>query len=127
MWSAGRRHAIFHFISVLFNVFTSIHAIPTSNLSIAQTKDSIYNQLINGQNLIVHEKKGAVFSRVGYYYEIDDIFGLTVTVPFSQYLCYILPMEQVEKLSLCLGYHPSELSCKQDFGQDLGYRNVSRS
>ena len=26
-----------------------------------------------------------------------------------------------------LEIHPSELSCKQDLGQDLGYRNVSRS
>ena len=101
MWSAGRHQALFRFISVLFNVFTSIHTIPTSNLSIAQTKNI---QLINGQNLIAREEQGVVFSRVGYYYEIDDIFGLTVTVPVSQYLCYMLPMEQVEKLSLCLDY-----------------------
>jgi hypothetical protein len=88
----------------LFNLFTHVHSVPINDLSIAQPKDSVYNQLINGQNLIVHEERGVVFSRVGYYYEVDDIFGLTVTVPVTQYLCSILPMEQVEKLSLCVDY-----------------------
>jgi cell division protein FtsL len=100
----NRRRLLFHLINILFNLFTHIHSVPISDLSIAQPKDSIYNQLINGQDLIVHEERGVVFSRVGHYYEVDDIFGLTVTVPVTQYVCSILPMEQVEKLSLCVDY-----------------------
>lgn len=99
-----RRQSIFLLITVLFNLFTNIHSVPLSHLSSEQPKDSIYNQLINGENLIVHEERGVVFNRVGYYYEIDDIFGLTVTVPVTQYLCSVLPMEQADKLSLCVDY-----------------------
>ena len=36
---------------------------------------------------------------------MNDIFGLTVSVPVTQYVCSILPMEQAEKLSLCAEYH----------------------
>lgn len=104
MFLIARRRSLFHLINLLLNLFTHIHSVPINDLSISQSKDSIYNQLINGQNLIVHEERGVVFSRVGYYYEVDDIFGLTVTVPVTQYLCSILPMEQVEKLSLCVDY-----------------------
>ncbi|CAF1489940.1 unnamed protein product, partial [Rotaria sp. Silwood1] len=57
--------------------------------------------------MVIHEERGVAFSRVGYYYEVDDIFGLAVTVPVTQYACSILSMEQVEKLSLCLEYQES--------------------
>ena len=97
-------HHSIHWYSSLYIDSSSSCRTHLSDLSVAQPKDSIYNQLINGQNLIVHEERGIIFSRVGYYYEIDDIFGLTVTVPVTQYLCSILPMQQVEKLSLCVDY-----------------------
>jgi hypothetical protein len=98
------RQSFFHLITMLLNLFTHIQSMPINDLSVAQLNDSIYNQLIHGQNLIVHEERGAIFCRVRYYYKVDDIFGLTVTVPVTQYLCSILPMEQVEKLSLCIDY-----------------------
>ena len=98
-----RRQSLFHLISILFNFFTYIYPLPINDISTAQPKDSVFNQLLNGQDLVIHEKR-VVFSRVGYYYEVDDIFGLTVTVPVTQYVCSILPMEQVEKLSLCVDY-----------------------
>jgi hypothetical protein len=100
----ARRQSFFHLITMLLNLFTHIQSMPINDLSVAQFNDSIYNQLIHGQNLIVHEERGAIFCRVRYYYKVDDIFGLTVTVPVTQYLCSILPMEQVEKLSLCIDY-----------------------
>ena len=100
-----RRQSIFHLFSIVLNLLVGSHSIPLNRPSIAQPKDSIYNQLIKGQTLVVHEERGIVFSRVGYYYEVDDIFGLTVSVPVTQYVCSILPMEQVEKLSLCAEYH----------------------
>ena len=93
---------MFPLIIVIFSLFTNVHSAPLYDPSTAQSKYSNYNQLINGQNLIVHEQRGVIFSRVGHYYEIDDIFGLTVTVPVTQYLCSVIPMEQVEKLSLCV-------------------------
>ena len=99
-----RRQSLFHLISILFNFFTYVYPLPINDISTAQPKDSVFNQLLNGQDLGIHEKRGVVFSRVGYYYELDDIFGLTVTVPVTQYACSILPMEQVEKLSLCVDY-----------------------
>jgi hypothetical protein len=107
MLLVDHRQSIFPLIIVIFNLFTNIHCGPLNDLSTAQSKDSIYNQLIKGQHLIVHEERGVVFSRVGYYYEIDDIFGLTITVPVTQYLCPILPMEQMDKLSLCVDYQQS--------------------
>ena len=105
MWAITRRQSLFHLFSVLLNLLVGSQSIPLNSSSIAQPKDSIYNQLIKGQTLVVHEERGVVFSRVGYYYEADDFFGLTVSVPVTQYVCSILPMEQVEKLSLCAEYH----------------------
>ncbi|CAF0770885.1 unnamed protein product [Didymodactylos carnosus] len=99
-----RRQSIFHLITVLLNLFTNIYPLPINHLSAPQPKDSVFNQLLNGQDLIIHEERGVIFSRVGYYYEVDAIFGLTVTVPVTQYVCSILPMDQVEKLSLCVDY-----------------------
>ena len=105
MRAIARQQSIFHLLSILLNLLVASHSIPLNRPSIAQPKDSIYNQLIKGQTLVVHEETGVVFSRVGYYYEVDDIFGLTVSVPVTQYVCSILPMEQAEKLSLCAEYH----------------------
>ena len=99
-----RRQSLFHLISILFNFFTYIYPLPINDISTAQPKDSVFNQFLDGQDLVIHEKRGVVFSRVGYYYEVDDIFGLTVTVPVTQYGCSILSMEEVEKLSLCVDY-----------------------
>ena len=104
MWLIARRQSIFLLFIVMFDLLTNIQTAPLTGLSITQPRDSIYNQLINGQNLVIHEERGVVFSRVGYYYEVDDIFGLTVTVPVTQYVCSILPIEQIEKLSLCIDY-----------------------
>ena len=67
MLLVDRRQSIFPLIIVIFNLFTNIHSAPLNDLSIAQPKDSIYNQLIKDQHLIVHEgERGVVFSRVGY-------------------------------------------------------------
>ena len=59
---------------------------------------TVYNQLLNGQSLIMCEQSGVVFIRIGDYYDVDGIFVLTVVVPFVQYAYLILPMEQVKKL-----------------------------
>jgi hypothetical protein len=104
MWVITRRQSLFHLFSILLNFLVGTHSVPINSPSIAQPTDSIYNQLIKGQTLVVHEESGVVFSRVGDYFEVDDIFGLTVSVPVTQYVCSILPMEQVEKLSLCAQY-----------------------
>jgi hypothetical protein len=103
MWVITRQ-SLFHLFSILLNLLVGTHSVPLNRPSIAQPKDSIYNQLIKEQTLVVHEESGVVFSRVGYYYAVDDIFGLTVSVPVTQYVCSILPMEKVEKLSLCAQY-----------------------
>ncbi|CAF1599801.1 unnamed protein product [Adineta ricciae] len=124
MWVIDQRQPIFSLVLVIFNLFTDIHSVPLNDLSSPQPKDSIYNQLINGQNLVVHEENGVIFSRVGYYYEGDDIFGLTVTVPVTQYLCSVLPMEQVEKLSLCVNY---QKSFHHEFDQEGIYSQSSLS
>ena len=100
------RQPLFHLLNILLNFSTNIYGLPITSPAINQTKDSVFNQMLNGENLIVHEERGVVFSRVGHYYEVDDIFGLTVTVPVSQYICPILPMDQVEKLRLCVDLNP---------------------
>ena len=104
MWLIARWQSIFVLLTVIFNLFTNICISAHTNLSISKPADSIYNQLLNGESLVIHEERGVVFSRVGYYYEVEDIFGLTVTVPVTQYVCSILPIEQIEKLSLCKDY-----------------------
>jgi hypothetical protein len=134
MLLVDRRQSMFPLIIVIFNLFTNIHSAPFNDLSTTQPKDSIYNQLIKGQNLVVHEERGVVFSRVGYYYEIDDIFGLTVTVPVTQYLCSILPMGQTDKLSLCVDYQQSlrskleqeEISSQSSLSDFLNSTNNTR-
>ena len=70
---------------VISNLFINIHSALFNDLSTAQPKGSIYDQLIDGRYLVVHEERGVVFSRVGYYYEIDDMFGLTITMPVTEY------------------------------------------
>ena len=111
----ARRHSILNLVIIVCNLFTNVCSLPIDNLSTAQRKDNIYNQLLHGEPLIIHEETGVVFSRVGYYYDVDDIFALTVTVPVTQYICSILPMEQIDKLSLCLEYQESiRASLRQD-------------
>jgi len=39
--------------------------------------------------------------------KIEDIFGLTITVPATRYLCSVLPLEQVDRLSWCVDYQQS--------------------
>ena len=107
MLLVDRRQSFSPLVIVIFNLLTNVHSAPLNGLSTAQPKDSIYNQLIKGRHLVVHEERGVVFNRVGYYYDIDDIFGLTITVPVTQYLCSVLPMEQVDKLSACMDYQQS--------------------
>ena len=103
----ARRHAILNLVIIVFNLFTNVYSLRIDNLSTTRPKDSIYNQLLNEQQTVIHEERGVVFNRVGHYYEVDNIFGLTVTVPVTRYICSILPMEQIEKLNLCLKYQES--------------------
>ncbi|CAF4012725.1 unnamed protein product, partial [Rotaria sp. Silwood1] len=88
------RYSILNLVIIVFHLFTNGCSLSTNNLSFTQPKDSVYNQLLHGQDMVIHEERGVAFSRVGYYYEVDDIFGLAVTVPVTQYACSILSMEQ---------------------------------
>ena len=129
-----RRRSFFHLFSILLNLLVGSHTVPLNGSSLSQPNDSIYNQLIKGQTLIVHDERGVVFSRVGYYYEVDNIFGLTVSVPVNQYVCSILPMEEVEKLSLCAEYHellrgkiePEDISSHSSVSDFLNSTNNTR-
>ncbi|CAF4043843.1 unnamed protein product [Adineta steineri] len=134
MWLIARRQSLFLLITVVFNLFTSIHNATLTSFSIANPKDSIYNQLIGGENLVIHEGRAVVFSRVGYYYEVDDIFGLTVTIPVTQYVCSILPVEQIEKLSLCVDYQEAlrkkieqeDIASQSSIGDFLNFTNNTK-
>ena len=107
MFFITHRQPLFHLLNILLNFSTNIYGLPITSPAINQAKDSIFDQMLNGENLIMHEDRGVVFSRVGYYHEVDGIFGLTVTVPVSQYICPILPTNQVKKLRLCVDYQES--------------------
>lgn len=56
MLLVDRRQSIFPLIVVIFNLFTNIHSAPLNDLSTAQPKDSVYNQLIK-----VFMRKGESF------------------------------------------------------------------
>jgi hypothetical protein len=114
MWLIAHGRSVFLLVVVSLHLLTNSYPLPIHDPLGSQPRDSVYNQLINGQDLVIHENSGAVFSRIGYYYEVDDIFGLTVTLPVTQYLCSVLPMEQIEKLSLCLDYRESLLRRTND-------------
>ncbi|CAF1605854.1 unnamed protein product, partial [Didymodactylos carnosus] len=71
--------------------------------------ETIFNQILNQEPVIVHENAGVSFTHFGTYFDAEDVFALSVSVPITHYMCTLLPAEESSKLNLCNEYEATVL------------------
>ncbi|CAF1055995.1 unnamed protein product [Didymodactylos carnosus] len=77
---------------------------------IENNKDSIFNHIMSEEPLIVDETSDVVLIRHGDYYEVEDLFALALSVPITEHMCSLIPIENSSQLIMYEEYKNRILS-----------------